>query len=109
MTSIHILCDAKTHAVVGFEILDHAGYADSGEDIVCAAISALAITIQNSIEEQCSDAFIQETDEENASMKFLIRHTPSHDAEVLLNAAKSGFEGIAKEYNEHVRVSIQEV
>ena len=30
--------------IKGFEIKDHAGYADYGQDIVCAAISALSQT-----------------------------------------------------------------
>ena len=31
----------------GFEVSGHSGYADAGEDIVCAAISALTINCIN--------------------------------------------------------------
>ncbi len=109
MTSIHILCDKETNIVKGFEIFDHADYADKGYDIVCAAISAISITIQNAIEKQCDDAFCQEADPKKTSMKFLIKETPSHDAAVLLQAAVEGFRGIAEEYKENVRILIQEV
>ena len=34
---------------LGFDCLGHAGYADEGEDIVCAGISALVINTINSI------------------------------------------------------------
>ena len=40
-----------------FHIQGHAGYADAGEDIVCAAVSALVINTINSIEEFTEDAF----------------------------------------------------
>lgn len=40
-----------------FMIDGHADYADEGEDIVCAAVSALVINTINSIEEFTEDAF----------------------------------------------------
>ena len=42
---------------VGFTSEDHAGYAQEGEDIVCAGISALVINTINSIEEFTDDPF----------------------------------------------------
>ena len=39
----------------GFEVSGHSGYADAGEDIVCAAISALTINCINSIETFTND------------------------------------------------------
>ena len=43
--------------VTGFDTSGHAGYAKQGEDIICAAISALVINAVNSIEEFTEDAF----------------------------------------------------
>ena len=40
---------------VGFTSEDHAGYAQEGEDIVCAGISALVINTVNSIEDFTED------------------------------------------------------
>ena len=34
----------------GFEINGHAGYAEEGEDIICSAVSVLALNTANSIE-----------------------------------------------------------
>ena len=34
----------------GFEIEGHAGYAEEGEDIICSAVSVLALNTANSIE-----------------------------------------------------------
>ena len=41
----------------------HAGYAEAGQDIVCAAVSALIITTVNSLEKFTDDKFdVQEKD-----------------------------------------------
>ena len=42
MTKVTILQNSKNECV-GFDVYGHAGYADAGEDIVCAAISILVI------------------------------------------------------------------
>ncbi|MHB8075774.1 ribosomal-processing cysteine protease Prp [Desulfosporosinus fructosivorans] len=46
-----------------FELSGHAGYADSGQDIVCAGISALSIAASNGLEHFLSVApILQEAD-----------------------------------------------
>ena len=47
MTAITVLCDKKSKTVKGFEIRGHAGWANFGQDIVCAGVSVLAINTQN--------------------------------------------------------------
>ena len=42
MTSV-VIYQTKEGTFTGFDALGHAGFADAGEDIVCAAISALVI------------------------------------------------------------------
>lgn len=109
MTAITVFCDKESKTLKGFEIKGHAGWADSGQDIVCAGISLLAITTQNAIECFCEDKFIQTCNEKKGVMKFVIEGLPGHDAELLLEAAKLGFEGIAAEYDEFVSMKIKEV
>ena len=109
MTAITILCDKKSKTIKGFEINGHAGFADFGSDIVCASVSVLAINTQNAVERFCKDKFEQAYDEKNGFMKFLLQDTPGHDAELLLEAARLGFEEIAKEYYKFVSMKIKEV
>lgn len=109
MTAITVLCDRKSKTMRGFEIKGHAGWADSGRDIVCAAVSILAINTQNAIERFCKDRFEQTYDEKKGFMKFLIDGLPGHDTELLLEAARMGFEGIAAEYDEFVTIKTKEV
>ena len=48
MTKITIFRN-QDQAFLGFDCLGHAGYAEEGEDIVCAGISALVINTINSL------------------------------------------------------------
>ena len=62
---------------VGFTSEDHAGYAQEGEDIVCAGISALVINTVNSIEAFTEDEFTIDVDESSARIHFMIKNKPS--------------------------------
>jgi uncharacterized protein YsxB (DUF464 family) len=104
-----MLCDKTSKNIKGFEIRGHAGAGDYGNDIVCASISVLAINTQNAIERFCKDSFRQSGDEKAGTMRFILQGEPSHDAGLLLNAARLGFEEIAKEYDDFVSMKIKEV
>ncbi|MEF2968028.1 ribosomal-processing cysteine protease Prp [Paenibacillus sp. M1] len=40
----------KANDITGFKVSGHAGYADRGEDIVCAGVSAVTVGTVNAIE-----------------------------------------------------------
>lgn len=40
----------RDNDIAGFEVSGHAGYAESGQDIVCAGVSAVTVGTVNSIE-----------------------------------------------------------
>jgi uncharacterized protein YsxB (DUF464 family) len=48
----------NVESVTGFRTEGHAGYAEYGNDIICAAVSILVMTTINSIEELTSSVFI---------------------------------------------------
>jgi uncharacterized protein YsxB (DUF464 family) len=50
--SVKILRNSASR-IVGFEVSGHANYAEYGQDIVCAAVSALCIAIANGLERHC--------------------------------------------------------
>jgi len=59
--------------IIGFRSEGHAGFSHSGQDIVCAAVSALIINTVNSIEQFTSDTFDYQENEKNG----YIRRDPS--------------------------------
>ncbi|MBR0463094.1 MAG: ribosomal-processing cysteine protease Prp [Clostridia bacterium] len=94
--------------LTGFECEGHAGYAESGSDIVCAGVSALLTACANAIEALVGAAPEIRTNEEIGYLKLTLPRgiTPrqSEDASLLLKAARLGLEDINRQYPDNVRV-----
>ena len=108
MTNVKILND-KSGLHRGFEVSGHSGYAKSGNDIVCAAISVLTTNTINSIETFTDDFISYESDENTAFMKLILEEESSHDAQLLMDAMILGLSTMAKAYPKNVRLTIEEV
>ena len=92
-----------------FLMQDHAGYAESGSDIVCAAASALAQNTVNSIEQITDDAFTVDVDEVSGGLDVRLKPGYSKETELLLNSLILGLQGIEEEYMEYIDVIFEEV
>jgi len=84
--------------LIGFFSSGHSGYAESGQDIICASVSVLTINTINSIEHFTSDKFDCKQDESKAQIDFKIKGVPSHDAELLLKVMFLGLKDIEDTY-----------
>ena len=90
----------------GFEIKDHAGYADYGQDIVCAAISALSQTAVMGLQEvvgiecrvEIQDAYLACRLSQNASAEIW------QQSQVILQTLAKGLKAIAAEYPDYLSV-----
>lgn len=92
--------------VNGFHCIGHAGYAEAGSDIICAAVSALTMTTVNSIESFTSDVFSYEEDPEQGMMDLKIVSPLSGASELLLNSLILGLSGIEEAYGrKYIRVN----
>lgn len=97
-------------AYQGFHFIGHAEYDEIGEDVVCAGISALAITAINSIENLTDAQFTVDSDEKSGSMKLLIHDNLSHDTELLMKSLYIGCQGISDAYGtDYVKIHFKEV
>ena len=87
----------------------HAGFADHGSDIVCAAVSMLFINTLNSIEVIAGDDHI----DNEVSPGVIDRSYPhglSHDGQLLMDSMIFGLKETEKEYgSEYVTLTIKEV
>ena len=81
-----------------FSCTGHAGYAESGMDIVCASISVLVINTINSIETFTSTAFICEAEEETGDIDFRFTEEISPDASLLIESMILGLKEIQNDY-----------
>ena len=76
----------------GFKVTGHAGYGEEGEDIVCAAVSALTQNTVNAIETFTEDPISCTVDEGYLEFSFL--ETAGPESKLLMNALMLGLEGI---------------
>ena len=86
--------------ITGFRLIGHAGYADHGQDIVCAAVSVLVINTINSIEQFTKDVFSLEQDEESGMIEFHVTSKISDESKLLLNSLFLGLSGVQEEYGQ---------
>ena len=101
----------ERHEYVRFDTEDHAGYGEQGQDILCAACSALVINALNSIERFTDDETSCVSDEDTGSISFRFNEKPSHDAALLLDSMILGLEEIedSNEYEQYIDIIFKEV
>lgn len=89
----------------GFRISGHAGYADSGEDIVCAAVSSAVQLMVNLLSEFDCDPEVSAADN-----VVDCRTTASADtASAMLEQLKLHFESVTEEFPETIKITVLEV
>ena len=90
----------------GFQMSGHAGYAEYGQDIVCAAVSVLVI---NAIDQYTEDTFENSVDLDTGSVFFLITDRPvSTSSQLLMKSLVLGLNGIEDEYGEkHIKIRLE--
>ena len=88
----------ENREVERFSCSGHAGYAEFGQDIVCASISVLVINTVNSIETFTSTAYICEADEESGDIDFRFTEDISPDASLLIESMILGLKEIQNDY-----------
>ncbi|MCR5023545.1 MAG: ribosomal-processing cysteine protease Prp [Lachnospiraceae bacterium] len=99
---IHIVINrAENGCIKGFTSKGHAGYADKGEDIVCAAVSMLVINTLNSIERLSPEdlPLMQvSSDEKGGEIRCKFSDIPSEKALLLLDSMYYGLKDSVKNY-----------
>ena len=101
----------------GFEEKGHAGYAESGDDIVCSAVSAMTMLIINAIEVSYASDVEYTIDEDTTDIKVVARGAlPEFEEDERKRFAISGLieayylqlNDMLEEYYEYLDVSEQE-
>ncbi|MGN0352151.1 MAG: ribosomal-processing cysteine protease Prp [Roseburia sp.] len=109
MTKITIFQN-QNDEYLGFSCLGHAGFAEAGEDIVCAGISALVINTINAIEEYTPEEPKVNQEEETGLISLSFLKPAGHDAELLIKSMVLGLQGIQNNYgNEYLILDFKEV
>ncbi|MEG1870104.1 MAG: ribosomal-processing cysteine protease Prp [Oscillospiraceae bacterium] len=98
---------AKSRKLCGFKLSGHAGYANAGNDIVCAAVtSAVQLTVNNLTEIFNIDATV--TVLENV-IECKVSSTNNQTAVKLLEGLKLHLEILSEDYMGTIKVNVLEV
>ena len=82
-----------------FSCSGHAGYAEHGQDIVCAAVSILVINTANAIDELTNNVFSATQDD--GIINFVFKDVPDEKAKLLMDAMILGLNEIQKLYGKN--------
>ena len=105
---INITVKKRNGNYLEFVSKGHAGYAEEGQDIVCAAVSALIITTVNSLEEFTDDKF--DVQEKDGFVSIHFRNDLSERGMLLMDSLLLGLTEIAGSYNNrYLTVKVKEV
>ena len=88
----------ETDELCGFRSEGHAGLDKKGKDIICAAVSALALNCVNSVEALTSDRF--SCKQEDGFLELIIVSDVSKESSLLLDSFFIGVKSIADEYGD---------
>ena len=95
---------------IGVALDGHAGYADAGQDIVCAAVSVLVINTFNSIERFTQDAFTCDAAEDGGYLTMAFSEGISDKSKLVLDSMVLGLDEIQKQYgDEYISLQYKEV
>lgn len=86
------------------DIRGHAGYADHGNDIVCAGVSAIAFTLLGFLENHRDDTAYISAQPKSGDLKLRCRG--GEKTALAFDMALIGFQQIAMKYPKHVQVNI---
>ena len=97
MTHVSVI-KTRNGEYVGFNCIGHSGYAERGEDIVCAAISVLVINTINSLDQLAGEKINLVTNEEEGLIDCRFEGQTNDKSKLLLDSMVLGLREIKKQY-----------
>ena len=93
--------------IKGFELSGHSGYAESGEDIICAAVSSAAYMTANTITDVLNiNAQIQVDD---GFMTMMLSSADFQKAQDILCGFRLHLTALSEQYKDNITVKFSEV
>lgn len=94
----------------GFTCIGHSGFAESGRDIVCAAVSILVINTINSMEELAEEDMETTSNEETGFIDCSFLSDLSEKGKLLMESMILGLSGVFKQYGgKYMQLKFEEV
>ena len=98
---------SKAGHLIGFSVSGHAGYADAGEDIVCAAVSSAVQLTANGITEVLGLQARVRAEGDTVSLR--LDDSANGEAEAFLKALQLHLSVLSEDYPKNVKLTCTEV
>ncbi|MBE5790240.1 MAG: ribosomal-processing cysteine protease Prp [Clostridiales bacterium] len=107
---ITVSLEQGNEGLTGCRIQGHSGLAETGRDIVCAAVSILGCTCVNALESVCGIIPVVTENRDGMLSFHLPEMTPDENdrAQILMGALKQGLSDLSQAYPKNVKLSIKE-
>jgi hypothetical protein len=102
---IRVTLHCKDDVITGFECFGHAGFAEAGKDIVCAAVSILTTTCVNALETVAGVSPVVKAS--SGKMTVLLPGGGGHDAQVIFKTLRQGLRDTADAYSQYLLLNEQ--
>lgn len=96
----------QSNKIVKITVKGHAGFADKGEDLVCAGVSSIVFGTMNAIEELCSNHCVFDIIEANVS---IVVKKDSEKLNTMLEMMVIQLLSIAESYPSYLKIEKEEV
>lgn len=80
----------------------HANWADHGEDLVCAAVSVLTLTLANTLEELAENHY--DVRIKDGDFTLVLKDEVTNRSQVAIRSFEIGMEGLARTYPNYVKI-----
>lgn len=105
---ITVITRQDEKGICGFQASGHAGYADEGSDIVCAAVSVLLTTCVNAME-QIAGVKPEAVQAKKAPLMLIsmpkdLSPQKEHDARIILRSTELGLKDVAMQYPQYLKI-----
>ena len=98
--------DRRCGAVFEDLFAGHADHGDYGQDIVCAAVSALAIATVNGLERVVKQPATITADHANGGLLKVSSIDPGHDSQILMQTFLEAMLDIQEQYAENIDIKM---
>ena len=93
----------RSGALEGFRVCGHSGYAEAGQDIVCAAVSAMTMYTVNLLTEELGLPCALDVDEESVTIALSLEQASELGSRILA-AFRRELLALAEEYPQNILV-----
>lgn len=101
MTTVKLI--KKGNSAIGFDVSGHSGYAESGNDIICAAVSSAVSFAETLINDSFGANAKVEVEPETARVNLVLRNECEH-CQTVLKAFERHMREIACEYPDYIEI-----